>query len=472
AAACALSNAELAKIRASGLSVSASAAGTLAVNAVTQAATANLGILTISGAAALSFSGTSTFSGGLIASTALAGGMSLAANAELIGLAGSTIALGRFNVGALALTVSADEINLTSGAASVYGTGTLTLRPVTATQPINLGAAADAGPASLDLTSADLLTILGTGFASVTLGADGFTGAITLAAAVNTTVPNLIIEGDDATSGLIRIDNAFTNTDAGRSLSFRAPVRLGASVGTNAGPIEFQRPVVLAEAIGPTVSTGAGAGNLSFGAAATIDGTAGGVTESLILEAGTGTLSLGAAIGSLEPLGSLSLSGGTALALPDITLVADLSVTKSSGTVTDTGILTVPGTASFTLPAAQSLVLDVASSDFGTFRITSGTNASVIDASGIILGASAITGTLTVNANGPISQSGAVSASGLTVTSSGGAALTQANTVSSFAATNTASGTIELVNAAAPLTVGSVAQYSGGTVTIRNTGAI
>ncbi|MBN1520468.1 MAG: hypothetical protein JW923_10315 [Spirochaetales bacterium] len=472
-AACTLSNADLAKIRAAGLGVAASGAGTLAVNAVTQAATANLGVLTLSGAAALSFSGTSSFSGGLSASTSLAGGMSLGAATELIGLSGSTIALGRFNVGALSLTVSADEINLTAGvAASVYGTGTLTLRPVTATQPINLGAAADAGPGSLDLTSAELLTILGTGFASVTLGADGFTGAITLAAAVNTAVPNLIIEGDDATPGLIRIDSAFTNTDAGRSLSLRAPVRLGANVGTNAGLIEFQRPVVLAETASPTVSTGAGAGNLSFGAAATIDGTAGGVTESLFLYAGTGTLSLGAAIGSLDPLGSLSLGGGTALALPSITLVADLSVAMTSGTATDMGILTVPGTASFALPAAQSLVLDVATSDFGTFIISSGTNASVIDASGIILDASVITGTLTVNADGPISQSGVVSAAGLTVTSVGGAALTQANTVGSFTATNTASGAIELYNTAAPLTVSNISQYSGGTVTIRNTGAI
>jgi len=72
-----------------------------------------------------------------------------------------------------ALTLSADEINLSGAAGSVTGTGTVTLQPHSTAAAVNVGSAAGATVGALDLAAADIAA-LADGFAAIQVGrADG-----------------------------------------------------------------------------------------------------------------------------------------------------------------------------------------------------------------------------------------------------------------------------------------------------------
>ena len=83
------------------------------------------------------------------------------------------------------IAITSNEIDLTGGANAVLG-GSITLRSSTLAQNINVGGAADAGTASLDLTTTDLAT-LSNGFTNLTLGQPGGTGTLTLFNSVTNT---------------------------------------------------------------------------------------------------------------------------------------------------------------------------------------------------------------------------------------------------------------------------------------------
>jgi hypothetical protein len=103
---------------------------------------------------------------------------------------------GTLNVGANALSLQGDEINLNGGANSIIGTSSVTLQQTSTGVSIVVAAAADSGASVLDLTSTDLVALK-----------DGFTGIViglANATAVTTTTVNSVTFTDPPTlrSGL------------------------------------------------------------------------------------------------------------------------------------------------------------------------------------------------------------------------------------------------------------------------------
>ena len=84
--------------------------------------------------------------------------------------------------GSNTLTVTADEINFTGGTNSVVGTGTLSLKPLTTSQNITVGATSDSGSNSFDIIDSDIAAIK-EGFSSITLGTSDGTGSVTISSA-------------------------------------------------------------------------------------------------------------------------------------------------------------------------------------------------------------------------------------------------------------------------------------------------
>ena len=104
---------------------------------------------------------------------------------------------------------------------------------------------------------------------------------------------------------------------------------------------------------------------------------------------------------------TLQSAGGVALALPAISLGSgdNLAVT-STGTVTDSGSLIVPGTTSI-MASGQDVTFDDSSNNFGTIGVT-GANVSIQDTDAIDLAASTASGTFDITSGGVISNSGAL----------------------------------------------------------------
>ncbi|GAB1482041.1 hypothetical protein MASR2M78_08560 [Treponema sp.] len=517
-----LTNAELLKIRASGLTIAASGAGAITSDTVVTTG-ATHGTLTLSGASSITFSGgASTFVSGLSATTtsATANALSVATSltatagdialtggtgnlaisaAAILGAAAGTITVqasgaGTVNLGANltlqaalisqpaetiamganALTLRADEINFAAGA-SVTGIGALAIDTLNAARPILLLAPDDLTVTRLNLTLTDLSAFAGATYASLTLGRSDGTGTITTNGALSANLPPLIFEGDDAIANLIQVDALINSTTAGRSISFRAPVRLGANVSTNNALIEFQRAVVVRDGTSPIISSGAGAGDITFLAAATINGVAAGGNETLSLNSGTGAVNLGSAIGGNASLYDLSVTSGAALALPAITLSNNLNATTTVGGITDNGTLIIPGAATLSVPLAQSVSFDLATNDFGTFAVSQGLNASVVDVNGIIIGTTTLAGTLGVSAGGAITDSGAISVALASsfATTAGNAAITlnDGNTFSSTLALNpNGAGNASVTNAVSNLNL--AASTVGGDLTLSCLGAV
>jgi len=94
----------------------------------------------------------------------------------------------------------------------------------------------------------------------------------------------------------------------------------------------------------------------------------------------------------------------------------DLTVTANVGGITGSGALVVGKTATFT---ATGLPIDLSGdNDFATLKATGG-NVTVNDVNALILGASTVTGTLTVTTAGKITQSGTLSVTGATSLTAG-----------------------------------------------------
>ena len=99
-------------------------------------------------------------------------------------------------------------------------------------------------------------------------------------------------------------------------------------------------------------------------------------------------------------LGASTISGG-------LTVTAD-------GAVTDSGALAVTGTTSVTAGAGNNVTFDTAANDFGTILFGSANDVTLVDTDDVDLGASTVSGGLTVTADGGVQVSGAVTTNGAT----------------------------------------------------------
>src|SRR5262249_37298642 len=118
--------------------------------------------------------------------------------------------------------------------------------------------------------------------------------------------------------------------------------------------------------------------------------------------------------------GNASLTNAKATVLGASNVGGNLTVTDSVGNLTQSGMLTVGGTSSFTTSATDATITRTNAGNALTGAVslnTSGTggNAQLTNALATVLGASTLGGNLTVQTDS-ISVSGAVNASGQTVT--------------------------------------------------------
>jgi len=277
------------------------------------------------------------------------GPLVVGSTAARIGTGTGTLTLADSAQFAAAMILEGTEIDLAGGAGSVSGSGALTLIPATNAAAINVGTAAGAGAASLDLSATDLAA-LADGFASLTIGRAAGTHVIAIGDATFRDPLTLRSPGGTiALSGrLLGTGNAaFTFAETGSEVAFLS----GADVGitTQGGGITIADAVAFAGGSAFTLLSGGGdiavGGAVSLGSGSTLSLTSGGgditlATDGsgidgagvLLIDSNTGgSVTLGAPVGATTPLTRLTVAGGV-LTLP--------------GTINTTGNQTYTGTTS------------------------------------------------------------------------------------------------------------------------------
>src|ERR1041385_1270346 len=116
----------------------------------------------------------------------------------------------------------------------------------------------------------------------------------------------------------------------------------------------------------------------------------------------------------------VSLNDINALSLGASTISGNLTVT-ANGAVSDSGNVTVAGATSLAAGAANNITLSKADDFVGPVSIVSAKDVSLNDINALSLGASTISGNLTVTANGVVSDSGNVKVAGATSLAAGAA---------------------------------------------------
>ena len=499
-----LTDAELAKIRAGGLTIGASGAGTITANSVTAAGTADTGAVTLGGTGAAILSGSNVWNSGFTAALTLTGltiGGLQSASTGSITLnraatldADTTFSASMLTAYGIAMTnwnlrFSVDEIALQNQA--ITGSGNLSIDTKTNDHPINVRFdATDDG--ALDINNSDLVAIAGNNYSLITIGRDDSASFITVISLPATALPPLVFEGKDNTPDLILINGAITNT-AANSITFSAQTKLSANVTTAGGAVTFNQAVRIGDSSLVAVDStngGAAPGGATIQFASTIDAITAGSAGSLAVTSGTSTAQFGA-IGSSVPLGGFTVNGG-AISLTDVKTNATTGDQSYSGSA-----ISLSGAAAGNkltvmvktdTVADQDIILISTLNDFKTVNLSiyaadgatpAGTSPAIQyrDAGGFDI--ERVVTAATVNARlwagGALTDSGAISTGYLQMDSVGGASLDFGHSVSYFDALNTLGGDIAFVNTAAPLTLGdtsSVTTASGGSITITNAGAV
>jgi filamentous hemagglutinin family protein len=116
--------------------------------------------------------------------------------------------------------------------------------------------------------------------------------------------------------------------------------------------------------------------------------------------------------GSVSLLGNnVALTAG-AIDLGASTISGTLSVISSSGSITDSGPVTVVGTTTLVANAGGDVILDNAGNDFGGTVSVDGRNVTLVDQNAIDIGTSEIAETFSVTAGGAVTDSGTLLALG------------------------------------------------------------
>ncbi|BFU94970.1 MAG: hypothetical protein NTNFB02_16920 [Nitrospira sp.] len=469
----------------------------------------DLGASTISGTLGVTSGGAITQSGALnvTGTTTLAAG---AANNITLNNAGNTfstvgitsgnnVALTDSNALDLGASTVSGTLNVTtngaltqSGAVTVAGTTTLAAgaaNTITLTNAANnfstVGIISGNNVALTDSNALDLGASTISGTFGVTTGGTlsqsgvlAVTGATTATAtAVNTDVL-LGTQANNFTGGV-----SFGGTQANfRDVQLRN-VNAGATVPALAGLTNLRNltltfdtaPIAL-----PALTLTAG-GNLNV--------TAGGaITETgNLVVPGTTTLTAGAnniTLDNANNFATVSVVSGNNVTLNDInaldlgasTISGTLNVT-TNGALTQSGAVTVAGTTTLAAGTANNITLNNAGNNFSTVGITSGNNVALTDSNALDLGASTISGTLSVTTNGALTQSGAVTVAGITTLAAGAANnITLNNAGNNFSTVGITSGNnvaltdSNALNLAASTVSGALTVTAGGAIS--QTGAL
>jgi len=389
--------------------------GTLAVNAVgiTQGSTitqaSGAGSATFNGGAgAITLTQNNDFTGAVSLNNSGANNVAVT-DANAIVLGASSVGTGTFAVnstgaisqtGAIVQAAGAGTASFAAGAGSI----TLTNAGNTFTGAVGLSNSGGNNVAVTDSGSMDLGTVsVGTG--TLTVNGAGITqsgvitqtagaGAATFNAGANSIV---LTNASNNFTGAVGLNTTGNNN---ASVVDAGAINLGtSSVGGNLN--------VTATAAGDITNTG---GNLSVTGNSLFTAASGrSITVNGAGNAFTGTVQFAASAGTL---GSVTVVDTTALDLQALTLTGALSATGVG--LTQSGVLDIDGTSSFTA-GANTITLTNASNDFtGAVSLsnTGNNTVSVRDTNALVLGASTVGGDLTLQAAGAVTQTAGITVGG------------------------------------------------------------
>ena len=220
-------------------------------------------------------------------------------------------------------------------------------------------------------------------------------------------------------------------------------------------------------------STISGAATLTSGSALTQTGTLT-VNGTTTVNAGGQSVTLDNAnnefIGALAVTAKdTSLRDATALVLGTSVLSGNANIT-TGGALTQSGDLTVAGVTTISA-TGNSVTLDNVGNDFAGAVSLSAKDATLRDATALVLGSSMLTGAATVTAGGPLTQNAAVVIAGKTLLSSAGD-ITLDNAANDFQSTVGATGAAIALRDANALSVSAIGNGTNKAVTLRAGGLL
>ncbi|MFO0070220.1 MAG: beta strand repeat-containing protein, partial [Alphaproteobacteria bacterium] len=273
-----------------------------------------------------------------------------------------------------ATTTNLMQTGATFGPVNIDGFNNFTLnRPITSSSFVTIRSFRDLNVSAgnnITTSVAGFLTLqaangvtTGTGNLNILSNLSVGAGGLTLTSGINGTRPtwtadNTSLVRQQTTFGAIAIGgfenfivNRILNSNAAVAFSSNNRVTLGSDVSSGGtGALTFTNsPVVVAS--GQSVILSSNNQAITFNAASTVNGTAGGAAETLTVNSGTatttfsgavnelnltanaGTFSLGAAMGATTPMGNVSLTSTNAMTLPAIT--ASTILARTTGAAAD-----------------------------------------------------------------------------------------------------------------------------------------
>ena len=384
----------------------------------------------LSGALQVSTTGTLTVSSavtaGSVSATAVNSTANVAAGIDTSAAGGSIT----FNTGTGAYTQG--NVDLLAGA------GNITIQGDTFTLAANTGNNAFQTSGALSLRPSSLARTL-------TVGGAAAGQFDVLAAELNAFMPGLNTAGGSLVIG--RTDSTAALT-VGAAHSFGA----GSKVTLAAGSIGDAN----------TTNRALTADNLALYAN---NGTIGGATLNNAIDVVAGNLNVSSNGQSayVRSTGALNFGyGNSTLGAGSLGVTASGAITQATGTT-----ITAGGTTTLSAGAGNTITLSGAGNDFGTVLVTGTGNATLVDQNAMNIGASTLSGNLTVTTTGNLGFSGAVSAANLSATTNNGA-VTQsaAMTISGTASMNAgAGGTVTLGHASNSIAGFAAPQAQSATLT-------
>jgi filamentous hemagglutinin family protein len=376
----------------------------------------------------------------------------------------ATVAAANANAGASTIDFAVVNTALGLGNVNLTATNFITVDPTTnlsipATRTLSLNAATVNLNAPIAYAAGT--SVLAGNPTTVNVGAAGrIQNGVDVAAnnaAVNVTAGNRTENVTVNNKPLsLAFNGAGTNLTGSLTTNNASPVTLSGNL-SSTGTQTYNAAVTIAN---PTTLTANGA-TVRF--ANTIN--AGGNALSLA----AGTIDLGGDFTGTNA-SSLTLNSTNTLQLgsSDIT-TGSLNITASSAIVS-TGNLTVSGTTTLNAPG-NDITLDQGGNNFNTVQITSGRDVTLRDSNALDLGTSNVTGTLTVNAGGNITDSGTLTVNNATTLTATGSDIVLNQLDNEFSSVQVTSARNVTLNDSTGLTLNAI-NTTGDTIDISAAGIL
>ena len=335
-----------------------------------------------------------------------------------------------------------------------YVAPNLDLGVVSGTGGITLGQTVTVGTGTLRLTTTGGITQSGGSLTANLLGASAGTG-ISLSQAGNDVN---VVAAQSAGGGLTLRDSDDLVIGAAPAVPGLHPALTGVSAPgqsvtlTTGGALSQTQPIVAQSLTATTLN--------NAGAAITLTDPGNAVT--------TVTLQARNAANTTDAAGALAYRDSDGVDVAGVRTTSTFDLT-TAGPITSSGPLVVGGTTTLAAGAANNITLNTAN-DFSTVSIISGNNVVLNDVNALDLGASTISGGLTVTTNGALTDSGALTVAGTTTLAAGAANNITLDNANDFSTVAITSGNNVVLNDVNALDLGA-STISGG-LTVTTNGAL